>query len=70
MGNIHTPKTIYDNGLVITFYVKNKQVHYKLSKWNDAGSNLSLIKSKKLGDKNPDDIIKEAQQTFTNVGVN
>ena len=67
MGNIHTPKTIYGNGLVITFYVKNKQVHYKLSKWIDAGSNLSLIESKKLGDQLPDDIMKKAQQMFGDV---
>lgn len=67
MGNIHTPKTIYSNGLVIEFYVKNKQVFYKLSKWVDQGSSLSLIESKKLGDQSPDDIIKEAQRLFTGV---
>ena len=64
MGNVHTPKTIYSNGLVLEFYVKNKEIHYKLSKWVDAGSNLSLIESKKLGDQKPDDIIKSAQQKF------
>ena len=64
MGNtIHTPKTIYSNGLVLEFYVKNKQIIYKLSKWVDAGSNLSLIESKQLGDQNPNDIIKKAQQS-------
>ena len=27
MGNtIHTPKTIYSNGLVLEFYVKNKEI--------------------------------------------
>ena len=63
MGNIHTPKTIYSNGLVLEFKVKNKQVIYKLSKWVDTGSNLSLIESKQLGDQNPNDIIKKAQQS-------
>lgn len=70
MGNIHTPKTIYSNGLVLEFHVKNKEIHYKLSKWVDLGSNLAEIETKKLGDQNPNDIIKEAQRMFTNVGVN
>ena len=68
MGNtIHTPKTIYSNGLVLEFYVKNKQIIYKLSKWVDLGSNLSLIESKQLGDQNPNDIIKKAQQSVGDV---
>ena len=70
MGNIHTPKTIYSNGLVLEFKVKNKQVIYKLSKWVDQGSVLAPIEEKKLGDKSPNDIIKEAQRLFTSVGVN
>ena len=61
MGNIHTPKTIYSNGLVMEFCVINKQMFYKLSKWNNSGSNLSLIDFAKLDDKNPNDIIKEAR---------
>ena len=64
MGNIHTPKTIYSNGLVLEFHVKNKEIHYKLSKWVDLGSNLAVIESKRLGQRNPDDIIKEASQSF------
>ena len=67
MGNIHTPKTIYSNGLVLEFYVKNKQIIYKLSKWVDAGSNLSLIESAKLGEQSPNDIIKKAQQSVGDV---
>ena len=63
MGNIHTPKTIYSNGLVLEFYVKNKEIFYKLSKWVDLGSNLAVIETKKLGDQKPEDIIKEAQQS-------
>ena len=70
MGNVHTPKTIYSNGLVLEFKVKNKEIFYKLSKWVDLGSNLAEIETKKLGDQKPDDIIKEAQRLFTNVGVN
>ena len=67
MGNIHTPKTIYKNGLVLEFFVHHKEIFYKLSKWVDAGSNLSLIEEKKLGEQKPDDIIKEAQHKFTGV---
>ena len=67
MGNVHTPKTIYKDGLVMEFKVKNKQIIYKLSKWVDAGSNLSMIESKRLGDQSPNDIIKEAQRLFTGV---
>jgi hypothetical protein len=67
MGNIHTPKTIYGNGLVMEFYVKNKQVFYKLSKWVDLGSNLSLIESAKLENQKPEDIMNKAQQSFTGV---
>ena len=70
MGNVHTPKTIYSNGLVLEFKVKIKEIFYKLSKWVDLGSNLAEIETKKLGDQKPDDIIKEAQRLFTNVGVN
>ena len=68
MGNtIHTPKTIYSNGLVLEFYVKNKEIHYKLSKWIDLGSNLAVIESAKLGDQKPEDIIKKAQQSVGDV---
>ena len=67
MGNIHTPKTIYSNGFVLDFHVKNKEIFYKLSKWVDLGSNLVVMETKKLGDQNPNDIMKEAQQLFTKV---
>ena len=68
MGNtIHTPKTIYSNGLVLEFKVKNKEIFYKLSKWVDQGSVLAPIEEKKLGDQKPDDIIKEAQHKFGDV---
>lgn len=69
-NNIHTPKTIYSNGLVMEFCVINKQMFYKLSKWNSSGSNLSLIDFTKLDDKNPNDIIKEAQQKVGDVSKN
>ena len=70
MGNIHTPKTIYKYSLVMEFKVKNNEIYYTLKKWDEQGINQSLILSAKLENKNPDDIIKEAQRMFTDVGVN
>lgn len=67
MGNVHTPKTIYGNGLVLEFLVKNKEIFYKLSKWDESGTNLSLIECATLGNKNPDDLMKEAQRLFGDV---
>ena len=64
MGDVHTPKTIYGNGLVMEFFVKNKEIFYKLSKWDESGTNLSLIECARLGNKNPDDLMKDAQRLF------
>ena len=61
MGNkIHTPKTIYKNRVVMEFYVKGKEMFYKLSVWDKNGINQSVIDSAKLGDQNPNDILKKA----------
>lgn len=60
MGNIHTPKTIYSNGLVLDFYVKNKEIFYNLKKWDGSGYNQSLIESAKLGDQKPEEVLKKA----------
>lgn len=65
MGNIHTPKTIYNDGLVMDFFVKNKEVYYKLSKWNEEGTSQALIESAKLGDQNPIEIMNEVLRLFT-----
>lgn len=64
MGNVHTPKTIYKNRLVLEFYVKGKQIFYKLSRWDENGINQSVIDSARLGDKKPIDIIDQALQKF------
>ena len=68
MGNkIHTPKTIYYNGLVLDFYVKNKEIFYNLKKWDGSGYNQSLIESAKLGNQNPNEVMKEALQKVGDV---
>ena len=62
MGNtIHTPKTIYKNGLVIEFEVKNKEIYYVLSKWDKSGFDQGSLLKGKLGNQKPEDILKEAQ---------
>ena len=67
MGNIHTPKTIYSNGLVIEFIVKKKQVYYKISKWDKAGLEHRYLSKGKLLDQKPNDILIMAQQLVGDV---
>ena len=69
MGNVRTPKTIYKNGLVITFYVENKEIYYKISKWNKDGTNLALLEQNKLADMTAQQILDYALQSFSSVGV-
>ena len=66
MGNtIHTPKTIYKNGLVIEFEVKNKEVYYVISKWTKSGFDQGSLLKGKVGNQKPDDILIMAQRLFT-----
>ena len=62
MGNtIHTPKTIYKNGLVVEFKVKNKQVFYKISRWTQAGISQGSLAEGKLTDfKSPEEVMEYA----------
>ena len=69
MGNIRTPKTIYKDGLVISFYVFYKQIYYKISKWNKDGTNLAVLEDDLLRNKTPQQLLDYALQTFTNVEV-
>lgn len=70
MGDIHTPKTIYKNRLVMEFYVKGKEMFYKLSVWDENGVNESVIDSAKLGDNKPMDLINKALHLVGRVEVN
>lgn len=66
MGNIHTPKTIYKNGLVVDFYVKKKIVFYKISRWINEGINQVSLASGKLSDfKSPEEIMEYALVHFS-----
>lgn len=67
MGNVHTPKTIYKDGLVITFEVREKKIYYIVSKWNESGTNQGSLMKGMLGDKTPEDILKEALHMFGDV---
>ena len=67
MGNIHTPRPIYKNGISLDYYVKGKTVFYRVSKWDKEGVNQSVIETAKLEDKNPDDIMNEALRLFGDV---
>ena len=61
MGNIHTPKTIYSNGFVIEFEVKNKEVYYVISRWTKSGFDQGSLLKGKLGNQKPNDILLLAQ---------
>ena len=61
MGNIHTPKTIYKDGMVIEFYVKNKITFYKISRWINEGVNQVSLATGKLSDFNsPEEVMEYA----------
>ena len=66
MGNIRTPKTIYKDGLVISFYVENKQVYYKISRWNKEGTNLALLEKGKFTKLTDQEVLNYALQSFSN----
>jgi hypothetical protein len=69
MGNIRTSKPIYKNGFVMTFFVKDGIINYKIKVWNKTGSNQSLLEQGVLGDQDARQVFEKALQTFTNVGV-
>ena len=69
MGNIRTPKVIYKNKHVMTFYVNNKEIYYTIYKWADDGLSRFAIATGKLGTQNPQDILNSTLQTFTSVEV-
>lgn len=61
MGNVHTPKTIYKNGMVVEFYVKNKITFYKISRWINEGVNQVSLATGKLSDFNsPEEVMEYA----------
>ena len=78
MGNVHTPKTIYKHGLVVEYYVKNKEIFYKISRWIKDGTIQASLTEGKLSEfKSPEEVMEyawvhfssnvKAQQKFTGV---
>lgn len=65
MGKIRVPKPIYDDKFVMNFKVKNKEINYTISKWNDEGTKLSSLVSEKLLDQEPKTVLKTFQQSFS-----
>ena len=75
MGNVRTPKPHYFNNGVIEFYVKNKQIYYKVKLWLKDGSTQFLFKEGKFENITIPQLIDEVQvsilasQNFSSVGV-
>ena len=69
-NNIRTPKTKYFSHGSISFYVKDKQIYYKVKLWNDKGTLQILYKDAKFEGITVDEIIAEVtRQSFTTVEV-
>lgn len=69
MGNVRTPKIIYKHGLVMEFYVKNKEIYYRIFVWSKDGMNRSLIEENALNGRDYIQVFKQALQSFSSVGV-
>ena len=71
MGNIiRTPKTRYFKHGLVSFYVKNKQIHYRVWVWSADGLNKFLFKDAKFEGITVDQIIADATSpSFTSVEV-
>lgn len=70
MGNIHTPKPEYFKCGVVEFYVKKKQIYFKVSLWLiDGFTQYELLTGKYESKSQIENIIKQALQSFSSVGV-
>ena len=54
---MRVPKTFYNNGSVVGFCVKNKQILYAVWKWSNDGTNRALLSTGKYNGENPKDLI-------------
>lgn len=54
---MRVPRTIYKDKLVLDFFSIKNEIHYKLSRWSEDGTNLAVIEIDKLGDKKPQNIL-------------
>lgn len=63
MGITSCPRPIYENGVLIIFFVKSKIINYVCTLWNDDGlKNYEF--SKGVYQDNSKDIIKLARETI------
>ena len=67
MGNIRSPKVLYKHGVVMEFYVKNKEIHYKIFVWSKDGMNRSLLEEDALNGRDYIQVFNQALQKFTSV---
>lgn len=66
MGNIRTPKPQYFKCGVVEFYVKNKQIHYKVWLWLvDGTSQFELSTGRYESNDQINQIIARALQSFS-----
>lgn len=70
MGLIRTLRPVYQSGYVMEFYVKNKEVFYKISKWNVNGTNQGSLQKGKLDEQDPEQIMNQALQLFGDLSKN
>ena len=70
MGKIRTPRPIYQSGYVLEFHIKNKEIFYKISKWNKEETNQGYLQKGKLGDQEPQKVFDSAIQNFSTVSKN
>ena len=68
MGNIRTPKTKYFKNGVVSFYVMDKTVYFKVWLWlKDGLTQFEYTRGKYESDNQINNIVNQALQTFTTV---
>ena len=68
-NNIRTPKTAYFKHGLVSFYVKNKQIHYRVWVWSADGLNKFLFKDAKFEGITVDQIIADATSPSFTKGI-
>ena len=70
MGNIRTPKLKYFENGVVTFYVMDKTVYFKIWLWlKDGLKQFEYMRGKYKSDEQINELVNQALQSFSNVGV-
>ena len=70
MGSIRTPKPEYFKCGMVEFYVKNKEIHYKIWLWLvDGTSQFEYQRGKYESDEQIKRLIQSTLHNFSSVGV-